>query len=91
MNRQLILTSDKQEDGTEINALIAVEIDNNANIGIPWNAQTISETVYDLMWAEISKHNGVKDADIEANKIDFIDFGRQLAEANNIEFKNQIV
>lgn len=82
MARQLILTADKQEDGSTIRTLIEIEQTEDSYTRFPWNAQSINQTVLDLLIEAIAQRLGV-----EPIAIDLIEIGGEIAQAQGIEFR----
>lgn len=82
MTKQLILTADKQIDGSIIRTLIEIEQTEDSYTRFPWNAQSIDQTVLNLLVDAIAKRLGV-----ESQPIDLIEIGEEIAKQEGIEFR----
>ena len=80
--KQVILTADKQEDGSSIYTLIEVEQTEDSYTRFPWNAQSVNQTVLNLLVEAIAKRLGV-----EPQPIDLIEITEEIAEQESIEFR----
>lgn len=80
--KQLVLTADKQQDGEVIRTLLEVEQTEESYTRFPWNAQSINQTVLDLLVAAIAQKLGV-----ELIEIDLIEIGAEIAVQQGIEFR----
>lgn len=80
--KQLVLTADKQPDGEVIRTLIEIEQTEESYTRFPWNAQSINQTVLDLLTQAIAEEWGV-----DFKPIDLIEIAAKIAEAQEIEFR----
>lgn len=80
--KQLVLTADKQTDGSTVHTLIEVEQTEGNYTRFPWNAQSINQAVLDLLVEAIAARLGV-----EPIPIDLVEIGGEIAETQGIEFR----
>ena len=80
--KQLILTADKQPDNSTIYTLIEIEQTEENKVRFPWNAQSINQTVLNLLVEAIAARLGV-----ESQPIDLVEIGQEIAASQGIEFR----
>ena len=80
--KQLVLTADKQTDGSTVHTLIEVQQTEDNKVRFPWNAQSINQAVLDLLVEAIAARLGV-----EPIPIDLVEIGQEIAASQGIEFR----